>query len=1002
MTPLKKDAKVVAYKIRDQKDYCAFVIQSPESEVSAQINTKHFKFNTKDLLFIESNIDNPKILQAKTNNFLELKLPKSFNNQIVISKTHNNLLPHNLSIDATKWHIKTPSKSLPTLGQGHEGFGITDIIASNKPNQKNDVIFNNGKLTLRKYQNNGSIIAESLAINLIPGEKYLLTSYYQTENMQSGSGFSMIVKLYSKGKTPQYIYATVMPRNTKPGKFRMAFSGFTVPKDWTNAQARILLSAVGAPFEVSWKDFDLRKRPVLLPVSTTPELPGQMSPQITPKNLIKHLKVAKAKTVERHIKDGHVQLAVNGKIIPKFAYTGLTGPGHKDFYNAEIKLQWVRVITGKAGIRNWKGTPLWLGKDKYDFSPLDKQLEKLLLLVPDATIMLYLCVNPYPDFVKNNPEAMALNINGKPMKTENTYWQSYAANSYRLETSNMLRALAKHLQKSIYGKAVAGVHINGGLDGQWFPYNFDGSKGNTTAFRMWLKKHYKNDLKAFQKAWGDNNLTFETAKLPTIQEFKKSSYFLNPENPNDRRLIDNEHYRNIYPVETFELFAKTLKTSMNRPFYISVYYNDITGGHDLGKNALNKVLTSPWIDGIVGVVDYGWGRLPGYSGTSVNLLDSPALHNKILLGELDYRTESSYLWSARANQRAFGPVSVGNTVGEEENAALQRRDTGIYLTHGQGVWMYALAGNSWAFPQLLKPVKEAFNAAKLSSTKPQTQQTNNTIASFIDERMLDYLGQGKPTGASFRKLTHQVIAKGSRIPFYRSGVKFENYLLSDLTKIKNKYKVYVFISSSSISEQEIQYIEKNLQKDGNILVFLFDVGRVSSKGFSHTLKRLTGINAKIKQDKLVTYQFDYLNLPNPLSKTLNYFETETRGPAFVVNEPTNNILGYYTNTNIPGAAIKEHKNWTAVYIGTPGGITPNFLNAIACKAGIKPIAKPGDSVHLGNGFLVYHAMSSGTKTVNWHGKHDLLDLSTGKTVAKQKDSYSFKISLGETKWFKLK
>lgn len=182
------------------------------------------------------------------------------------------------------------------------------------------------------------------------------------------------------------------------------------------------------------------------------------------------------------------------------------------------------------------------------------------------------------------------------------------------------------------GKAVAGIHLVGGRDGQWFPHPYDGSAGNIAAFRNWLTRHYKGDLAALRKAWGDDAVTFDSATLPLPDEFRQTPYFLDPAIPTHRKLMDAERFRNVAPVETVELLAKAFKEEMGRPVYVSMYYNDVIAGHDLGKNALREVLQSPWIDGVVGVVDYGWARLPGFSGASVTVLDSPGLHGKILLG----------------------------------------------------------------------------------------------------------------------------------------------------------------------------------------------------------------------------------------------------------------------------------------------------------------------------------------------------------------------------------
>ena len=997
LTPETPGAHSLGRRIRDEETHCAFNVESPYSPVAALIRPLLFRFQAGDRLYVETSTGTPHVVTAERDNELELKLPPSFNNQIVISRTTDNLFPPESVSSLKGWHISEYGMPLPTLGQGHEKFDVSDVVSGGTDTQGNSARFHDASLILTKNSPGGSLIAESPASELLPGKTYLFTAFYRTENKMPGSGFSLVVKLTALGQKAKYFHGLVMPRNTPPGKTHMATVRFAVPADWRNPQASVLLSVTGRPFEVAWNGFDLRECPVLLPVVNTPVLPQQKEPRLTPEELLAKLQSMPPHTAERRVEnDGTVSLVLDGKIAPKFAYCGMMRtPGFKDFLDAGVKLQWVDVVTGKAGVNNWRGAPLWLGPGKYDFAVLDKRLETLLCMAPDAVVMLYVNLDPYPDFFQAHPEAVSVDGNGKPRRSENTFWQSYAAGSYRSEIAELLRALAGHLKNSPYGKAVAGIHLVGGVDGQWFPFTYDGSAGNLAAFRDWLKRYYRDDLAALRKAWGDEALNFETAALPTPEEFRQSPFFLDPGIPAQRRIIDSERFRCVAPVETVEVFARILKENMGRPFYVSMYYNDIIAGHDLGKNALREVLDSPWIDGIVGVVDYGWTRLPGFSGASVNLLDSPGLHGKILLAELDYRTECSNLWSARSGN------AMGASVGTAENAAQQRRDTGIFLTHGQGAWMYALAGNGWPFPELMQPIREALKAAQLSAEQPRPDDRGDAVW-FADERALDFLGQGWPSGASFRLLAHQVALKSPRLAFYRSGVKFDSFLLSDLPAAAGKYKLYVFVVSPSLTEAEIARIEKYLQKDGNVLVFLFDAGRCAPGGFTDTVRRLTGIRAKIDNDTLVTYRFDARSLTDPLAATLRYFDTETRGPALVIDDPEATILGYYTGTVLPGAAVKRHENWTGIYIGAPGGITPDFLHAAAREAGIRPTANSGDAVYAGNGFLVLHAMISGEKTLHWKGKHDLIDLADGSTVVKDAESFTFSAKVGETRWFRLK
>ena len=111
------------------------------------------------------------------------------------------------------------------------------------------------------------------------------------------------------------------------------------------------------------------------------------------------------------------------------------------------------------------------------------------------------------------------------------------------------------------------------------------------------------------------------------------------------------------------------------------------------------------------------------------------------------------------------------------------------------------------------------------------------------------------------------------------------------------------------------------------------------------------------------------------------------------------FLWQISGTGNVGAAVKRHRNWTGVYLSVPSAITPGFLRAVALEADIHPIGPEGDATYAGNGFLVIHATTTGEKKLHWQGKCNLLDLSSGKIIAKNTDSYTCVMNVGETRWF---
>jgi hypothetical protein len=312
-----------------------------------------------------------------------------------------------------------------------------------------------------------------------------------------------------------------------------------------------------------------------------------------------------------------------------------------------------------------------------------------------------------------------------------------------------------------------------------------------------------------------------------------------------------------------------------------------------------------------------------------------------------------------------------------------------------------IGGNPSMQDEFSYVVKESFNALKGKNAK--TINLDNQIAFFWDEEARNYMGDRFGW-----TLEQHAIHQGQRMLF-RSGVGVQQYLLSDLTNPKRKSaKVNIFALGTTLTEKQISYIEKNLQKDGNTLVFIFDAGRTAPGGFEKNIFRLTGMKIKAAPKNLMNIAaFGPERFSHSLSKYIKNAAPFTGGPflmpMYYCDDATAKPLAYWARTNLVGAAVKKHKNWTAVYLGIPLGLAvkPEFIRQLAIDSEIKPFAPAGEVSYAGNGVIAIHAISNGVKKLQWQENAHVFDLTKNKIIKRNVKELNLNMKYGQSAWFKL-
>ncbi len=981
--------------------------------VILKLNSDKFKIIPNGTYAVNFSDRPPQYLKADSNGVLAVPLtkPRNFSN-IVITKVNGTDLLKNV-----KWRGRIDSVTKPTMGWGHEGVAENAEIGRAKTAcgkfRRDDSISKSGKASfyLEKLVRDGEVSWKSSPIKLIAGKEYLLSGWYHITEPEYGAVALFRARLDGAGKKTKLCRAIftnplVAPLHGK--QWRYIQTRIKVPTGYD--QATVVLALRGAKQQIWWDNLALREAPK--PLYAVDKAISRKDRQA--KYSLAEVRKIWNKHVPREIKvvnnSGLPSLLVNGKTLPLLAYNHYVVKSSdcetKRTIESGINWQFVRVKNYRS---KW-----WIGKDKYDFMGLREEIEMVLRYDPEAVIMLNINITPryrnwgfeYPDAVWRDHDGRKIAGykngvykpgNDKLKSGRRDVWAaSYSAEDYRKSVAAALKALAKYLHSFPTGKAVAGAVFWSGTDNQWFPHvkykGFDFSIGAQKDFQQYLREIYRNDVKLLRQAWGQSEITFDSAKLaPFAIRTLNGRFFLDPKQGQDRWIIDSNHYNDDGVMKSINYLGRTFKTAMQRNVFTMVYAPDIMQGYS-GRSARKIIMDDTAIDGIVSVPDYGFWRLPGRSGNYASATGSLALHNKIFLSELDYRTNMSNL-SFDAFPRLRD--QMGGALNEHELVNQARRDLGMLAAQGAGAWFLVMNRNTFNTPEYLPVLKELANAMKLAAAKPLPQDRGQ-IAVFADEDTRNIASYSYAPG-----LNNLSIGL-ARLTLNRSGVSWDPYYLSDLTNPKrHKYKVYMFLAAPTISEEQIKWVRANLQKDGNVLIFVNAAGISSDKGsFEQNIFALSGMKVKYDLSQVKVFRTAPVTGDRLAENVKDNIMTEAQQPLFYVDDPSVTAFGKISATGKTGWAVKRFQNWTSIYIALPGNFTPQLLRNIIREANMKPVGPVNDVTYAGNGFLTIHALANGSKTLQWDKKCDLLDLTSGKIIGKKINSIEFKMLAGETRWFR--
>ena len=652
-------------------------------------------------------------------------------------------------------------------------------------------------------------------------------------------------------------------------------------------------------------------------------------------------------------------LLVDKQTVPAVMYSGTQGSQYTWF----AKTQKIIGQFASAGV-NIIQNDIWLkdiwGADgSLDVDLALRQIDGALQANPNAKLVLRLNLSAPGWWTSANPSEQIVYTAGATDSNDDTQKSvrvSLASEKWYAETTEVLKRFCRELKLTPEGDRVIGLHLGGGVYGEWHYYGFfyepDGSEPMKAKFISYAKEKYKT-LDALNAARGKNYSSFDEITVPSYDE----RYAVTDGDLRDptKEAYTIDYYMCQAKVVSDDVcgFAKTAQEAWGRDTLIGVFYGYLYGGSDTvgsGGETVGATASQMDIEAILNCeyIDYVSGPYAARSLLSAgfyrSLCKSCALNGKIFISEND---QSTFLGD---NFNNTYPLLCRDEI---ESIAVMRRNYMYTLTEGAGTWYYDFGpsntGGAWSTELMMK---EAASLCALSVKQTAAESPAVQDVLVVYDMNAYYYAAPITKDAVTPKLNATLTNE-----LFKTGASFDRIFLSDLQKVDiSQYKTVIFTSTYRLDASQRDYIKGTVMKNGRHVVFMsaagYTDGETNSVGF---ISSLTGLNIVKVDDlgKTAKLRIDGNVISGDGIKTL-----------FAVEDSSAENLADYSGTDVCGAAKKTTGDCTVWYFGIPASnadVLKSVFNAsgsVICSEG-----DGADYISVGGGMICIYSKNGGKKTL---------------------------------------
>lgn len=601
-----------------------------------------------------------------------------------------------------------------------------------------------------------------------------------------------------------------------------------------------------------------------------------------------------------------------------------------------------------------------------DIKKAQRQVRGILDQCPEANVVVRIHVNAPFWWNEANPEECTQFADGPvdttlkagpPFHNEEhdihrALRASLASVKWKKEAGQKLAEFCQKLSKTPEGNAVIGMHIAGGIYGEWHYWGFiehdpDTGLAMTTYFRNWLKDKYKTNFN-LQKAWNNSTFTFENATVPLTAERLQTQdgFFKDPRV--EQRTIDYFTAQQQVVADDVIYFCQLTKKNWPRPLITGIFYGYLhmtfnrqtVGGHLF----IRQILESPSIDYLSAPQTY-WGesRKAGGSGNSRGIIESTLLHGKLWLDEVD----NGYLHPKNDYENIRYTVRYDTAY-----ANIIRRCALLPLMRGIGFWYYDFGVQKsfgwWDNPTYLASMKAEKTFFEKRLTAPYRSDAD---VLYVWSQDVFYYLKSAPLPITVNVLDHSIEQA------MRSGTVGDHIYDFDLDLVNlNQYKAVVFMNVYKLTDEQRKFIQEKVAKNGRTLVWNYLTGFTNGQQLDlNFVKSLTGMTIeRINHTQAPGVKF--------LKPAYEYKFSGAIDPLVVINDREAQTLAELQTTQQAVIARKKGADFTSVFCALPLNGTDGFRE-IFREAGCHIYNEQNDFTYANSGLIILHTKDGGKRTI---------------------------------------